>query len=104
MDSCLSYIERKHSRLLKSYCGSSRDGVLSLSEVTSFLGSSSGLDLFLELGHAESGSFGTLGSEIEWGILLLFPEFFGSRSLLLVKDGKSLGDGLSNDSNTGKLD
>ena len=66
-----------------------------MSEVTSFLGGPDGLEGLLVLGEAGSGSLGTLSSEILWGVLLLFPLILGSRSLLLVQNGESLSDGLS---------
>ena len=67
-----------------------------MSEVTSSLGSPGGLEGLLMLGETGSGGLGTLSSEILWGVLLLFPLLLGGRSLLLVQNGESLSDGLSN--------
>ena len=66
-------------------------------ELTGFLGGSKSLSSLLVLGETSSGGLGALGSEILGGVLLLLPLGLGSGSSLLVDDGKSLGNSLSDD-------
>ena len=75
---------------------SGSDGELSEREVSSFLGSSVGLESSLVLGKGSSGCLTALSSKIFWGELLLLPLILGGGSSLLVNNGEDLGNGLSN--------
>ena len=60
----------------------------------SLLGSKS-LGLLLGLGKTGSAGLGALSAEILGGVLLLLPFLFSGGSPLLIEDGESLGNSLS---------
>ena len=78
-----------------SRSNSSSDGELSLLEVGGSLGGSSSHKLSLMLGESSSVGLGALVSEIAWSVLGLLVLLLSLISLLLVDDGKNLGNGLS---------
>ena len=73
------------------------NGELSWLEVGGSLGGSESLEGSLVLVEASSGGLGgVLPSEVSWGVLLALELSLGGLSSLLVDDGESLGNGLSN--------
>ena len=70
--------------------------VLSHLEVSGLLGSLEGEGLLLVSGETSSGSLGALSLKVLGSVLLVLPGSLGGISSLLVDDGKSLGNSLSN--------